>query len=234
MASDTSHLRFTVRKLEDQREFDLRVMFDTVIRSDAIFIFGRDDLYSDMLSEVALYYCGGWAKKIVINGLTAKQCEEMNLAFPGCEEWLRILGHFGIRRSDVRLLPPSEHTALEAKNLMALAREMEWEKLIVTAVPYHIQRCMLQAIACMREAGLWLDISAVCSKKAVDWDQRVTKKLLGGGGETGSRADHAAAEVRRAIKYGYHSGSFISNGTYRQGIEYFKERNRRRCENKTG
>ncbi len=227
-------MSFTAQDLAEQREFDLRVMFDAAPDVEAVFVHGRDDLYLPMLREAARMFFRRHAKKVVINGLSQAQCLERNLAYPGYEEWLRELVDLGIWSGDVILLPPSDHTGLESVNLIKLAQENFWEHLAIIGVPYHVQRCMLQMIGCMNDAGAELDVSAVCAKDGVDWDEPVTKIILGGGSEQGARSAHAASEVFRTLFYAVQGNATTRNATYVEGNEYFRKRNRRRRENKTG
>lgn len=224
-----SGMSFTVQDLAEQREFDLRVMFDTAIRGDAIFIHGRGDLYVPMLKKATWLYFRGYAKKIIINGLSRAQCLELNVCYLGHEEWTRKLTSFGVRSDSIVLLPPSNHTGFESVNLINLAQNNNWQRLIILGIPYHIQRCMLQMVGCLKDAGVEMDISTDCAKEPINLDEPFTRMVLGGSCEYGPRSAYVASEVYRSILYAMPENVGFRNATYAEGNEYFKVRNKRRA-----
>ena len=71
--------------------------------------------------------------QVVINGLTDEACLRTVSVYRGYETWLEELGSYGM--SKVMSIGPSPHSGAEAKNLIALANEMEWKTLhILTSV----------------------------------------------------------------------------------------------------
>jgi len=205
----------------------LFVLCDEEKKSDALFLHGRGDLVEEGLTLAYDLFRRGLTPKIVINGLTAEKCKELNLDYAGHEGWIDILEKIGARREDVLLLPPSNHTGEESENLVSMAKEQGWKTLTIVAAPYHQLRCFLQIIAAILKSDVDLDVYNQTLHN-VNWDKHVTKILMGGGAITGTRLDQIAGEYERILKYTkWGDIRFTRHATISEMLAYMEQRNKR-------
>lgn len=206
---------------------------------DALFIHGSpvrdDELELFLLENSVRFYTEGRVDRIVINGLSAETCRAKNLAYKGCEPWLRTLEELGVPDEGIVVLEPSPHTGAESRNLLKLAKTMEWTKLVIASQAYHQLRCFLQIIALMEEAGFWPDVYNVPAP-GVPWDYPMVKPVMAGGtgGITGdvqgALPEHIAAEYDRLVMYAQEPGvvdgrpRFTRHATIPEMLKYLKTR----------
>ena len=138
---------------------------------------------------------------LVVNGLTGEECDELNVAYTGLENWLEKLGTFGVQSYSVELLHNAPNTAAESKMLLLMAREKGWATLTIMSYPYHILRCFLQIISLMEESGIWLRVHCQTFQE-VEWTRPMAKPVMKGAEPVfGKLPEHIAAEFQRIITY---------------------------------
>ncbi|TSC68609.1 MAG: hypothetical protein G01um101456_569 [Parcubacteria group bacterium Gr01-1014_56] len=206
----------------------LLVLLDKRPKTDAMFIHGSsvtdpglDDATLKLSRETLKR---GDIGRIVINGVSESVCNEKNLAYFGCEPWLRTLAILGVERKDIVVLPESLHTAAESGNLITLALQSGWQSLTIFALPHHILRCMLQIVYLMEQRHVFLKVYAR-TLDSVDWNMDAEKTVLGGGFISGTMFNHIAAEYKRVEKYKRRDRvGFTPHATVGELIEYIHKR----------
>lgn len=216
----------------------LAVLCDERAFTDALFIHssqGDPELDTMELCEAFYYYTKNYntRKKIVLNGLTAKQCQELNLAYCGYEKWREYFLSFGIKKGAILLLPPSKHTGAESENLLHLAKEKGWKSMIIMAYPYHLLRCMCQIVAAMEKLQIHLKVYAKTFRfREIDWQRKMTRivmngaNVLGQGTVDGQMMKHIASELERVEKYAQEGGNFTRHATIPELLKYLAERDK--------
>lgn len=201
------------------------------VTCDAVFIHGscmRDDsLDGNLLETVLTVLRSGVTKKVVLNGLTRVQIREKGIvAYDGFEAWREFFLLHGIPADDIIVMKPSWHTAAESTNMLELAEQMGWTRIMVATQPWHILRCFLQTIAIMRSRESLLDVHCLTHHE-VSWNHHMVKGRLGGGMVDGNLLVHAASELENITRYGNPpetAGAFTQNATIPQMFEYLKVR----------
>ena len=171
---------------------------------------------------------------IVINGLTAKQCQELNLAYVGFEKWLKLIRPAYVPRSRIVVMPASRNTAEESRNFLLMAKERGWKKVTIASYPYHVLRCFLQIIALMKEMDM-MDLHVSCATfQGIDWNREMKKPVLGGqtvlgtGDIAGTLPRHIAEEFQRIVAYAQDpkltGKNYTRHATIPEMFEYLKNR----------
>lgn len=188
------------------------VLYDRPEVSDALFFHGapaRDNWFDGKLLDLASerYYAGPLHEHtIVLNGLTAEECQRRRLSYVGYETWKKKLVERGVREKDIIILPPSLHTGAESRNLLLMAKERGWERLIISSYPYHQLRCFLQIIALMPEVGYFPNVYNLTFHE-IGWDCHLVKTVmdgqtvLGGKDVGGTLPQHIQEEYARIVSY---------------------------------
>jgi len=208
----------------------LRVLCDEQKSADALFIHGlptTDDFHNNQaLATAVTAYQNGMAKNIVINGLTAGECEKLNLAYQGCDVWLSKLRKLGLASKDLIILPPSPHTAAESENLLRLAQSYKWKSLTITSMPHHQLRCFLAIVEAMSKLGVFLKVYNK-TFYTMNWAVEITKPVMGGGAIIGTVIKHVEEEFERIIRYAQPNGvGYTRHATIPEMFNYLAQRNR--------
>lgn len=174
-------------------------------KNDVIFVHAppyEKSLDKKLLLVAINSYKEGRVSKIIINGLSKELCDARNGAYCGYKKWLKFLLSQGIPRSDIIITPPAFHTADESIQLLTLAKENKWGKIIITSHPHHQLRCFLQAIAIMQEMNYWPNIYNL-THEGISWHQFMKKTVLDDMRSTvqGDFRVHITSEFERLIKY---------------------------------
>ncbi|MBI5077507.1 YdcF family protein [Candidatus Falkowbacteria bacterium] len=183
------------------------VLNDPCQHTEAMFIHGapaRDDqLDYRLLSRVVQ----AKNEKFILNGLTAKQCQELNLSYVGFEEWQRLLRENNVAQENIIIMPASKHTAEESRNFLLLVKKNGWKKVAIASYPYHILRCFLQIIELIKEMDM-IDLRVSCvTFYGIDWNRKLEKPVLNGqtvlgtGNVIGALSIHIAEEFKRIVAY---------------------------------
>ncbi len=211
------------------------VLSEEPVQSDTLFIHGsQGDAELDELETVQAgeFFYNGFCKRVVLNGLTAEVCKELNLAYRGYEVFLEgLTERMSIPMENIQLLVPSNNTAAESENLLTLARECGWKTITVMSYPHHQLRCFLQIVEAMRK----LDIRVRAYNQSFRlkdslWHKSMTKAVMAGGAAggvsvVGELRDHVSAEFARIVKYGQKkSAGFIPHATIEEAFAYIRER----------
>ena len=106
-----------------------------------------------LLQTVAEHHKNGRVEKIVLNGLTWKQCRDKNLSYEGYEPWREKLIKLGVEEEHIVVMTASSHTGVEASNFLGLAKENGWGSLLISSFPHHQLRCFLTIVAQMQSLG---------------------------------------------------------------------------------
>ncbi len=200
----------------------------------AIFIHGspiRSDELDEMLcNEVIKNH--RFDQKIVLNGLTAKQCKEKHIAYGGWEMWGEMM-EGKVDSENIILIPPSGHTGAESRNLLALANEKKWSSITIASYPHHILRCFLQIIALMPQDNV-IKVNPLTFNN-MSWNQSMEKPVMIGGTVLGAEKDivgdfqiHIQGEFERIVAYGQEPPlkdglpTFTRNATFSELFNYLK------------
>lgn len=188
----------------------LAVLSDTMPQSvEALFVHGspvRDNrLDQNIIRNAVTLYDRGTVNTIVLNGLTRQMCEERNTAYYGFESWQKMLLEQGVLKGDIVLLPPSNHTGMESRNLLTLAKERGWRTLGISSQAYHQLRCFLQIVALMPETD-WYPAVYNMPAPGIPWGYPMVKPVIKDASVfaedvTGSLAQHIEAEFQRVMAY---------------------------------
>ena len=213
------------------------VLNDPWEETEAILLHGAparsDELDRKLMHEVAAMRCltNG---HFVINGLTAKQCHELNLAYVGHEKWQELLHENHVVPQNIVVLPASRNTAEESRNFLLLAKERGWKKVAIASYPHHVLRCFLQIIALMKEMDM-MDLHVSCATfLGLDWNGELKKPVLGGqtvlgtGDISGTLPTHIAEEFQRIVAYAQDpkltGKNYTRHATIPEMFEYLKNR----------
>jgi len=213
------------------------VLNDSWEETEAILFHGAparsDELDRKLMHEVAAMRCltNG---HFVINGLTAKQCHELNLAYVGHEKWQELLHENHVVPQGIVVLPASRNTAEESRNFLLLAKERGWKKVAIASYPHHVLRCFLQIIALMKEMDM-MNLHVSCATfLGLDWNGELKKPVLGGqtvlgtGDISGTLPTHIAEEFQRIVAYAQDpkltGKNYTRHATIPEMFEYLKNR----------
>lgn len=209
-------------------EATLMVLMDKKVTTDFVFIHGSsvkdEKLDSDLLSLGAELLKSGQVKNIVINGLSSKDCEEKNIAYPGYDVWANKLQLLGV--SNINAIAPSWHTAAESSNLVDFAITMGWNEITIMAFPHHLVRCMCQVVYFLKKKNATHIKVYARTFDTIDWLQGAVKPVLGTGKSiNGTLFDHIEAEFQRIEKYMDPTGKgYTPHATLEEVIDYIKNR----------
>lgn len=210
------------------------VFMSKEVRTPAIFIHGSpiksEELDRALVESIDRMLFTVPVEKIIINGLSDKECVKSNVAYCGAETMKNRLcdEYVCIERENLLCIPPSRHTAAECREVIKMMKENGWDSITVATFPHHILRVMLQWVYCLKEAGVNFKVYHRTIGE-VDWNQPAVKPILGGGTEEGTLFDHIAGEYERIVRYGNpegqdEKGKFTPNATLKELIEYLRNR----------
>lgn len=203
------------------------VLKDTLpLKNDVLFVHApaSDSALDKKLLSTALdAYKNKRVKKIIINGISKKDCVERNSAYLGYEKWLKYFLQEGIPQKDIIVTPPTFHTAAETIYLLSLAKKNKWKKIIITSHPHHQLRCFLQAVAIMQEMNFWPKIYNL-THDGISWNQNLKKTILDGKEPAveGNLKIHIISEFERIIKYAQYksNAAYIRHATIPEMFKY--------------
>lgn len=135
-----------------ETKFIILIGNEPLKKSDAIILLAGDG-YNRVRKAYQLY-SEGWADLIVISGGTEDPSYGSFPASKMREELMR----FGVPRKHVRLEEKSKNTREQAEEIIALAKEKDWKKLILVASHYHQFRAFLTFLKVIREQKLAIQI----------------------------------------------------------------------------
>lgn len=138
--------------MTDQEKFIVLVFNEPLKNAEAIILLAGDGF--SRCQHAAWLYKQGWAKKIVISGGIANY----NYGSYPAKELLPELIKLGVKKSDVILDEQSMNTRDQAVNIVKLAREKKWKKIILVASHYHQSRAFLTFLQARKEARIKIQI----------------------------------------------------------------------------
>ena len=215
------------------------VLSEEEIHSDAFFIHGppmEDDKFEKIELKIASnFYKRGYASKILLNGITHRECCDSKLNYKGFERWKETLVSFGVKENDIAIFKSAKHTGTESTNMLLFAKKNDWKTVTIMSHPIHQLRCFLTAIGIMKSTGFFLKVyNRTFPLQRSDWIRDLTKIVLGGNTVMGSNdisgnmQDHINEEYKRIIFYaqdpkvvGKH---FTRHATIPEMFEYVKMR----------
>jgi uncharacterized SAM-binding protein YcdF (DUF218 family) len=123
--------------LSERELFIAVISGDTLVRSDVIVLLEGDG--TNRLSYSAELLKNGWAPKICFSG------GAINLPYGSYpfEHYRPHLEEYGLSESDFILEETSQHTQQQAEEIVKLAKQHHWKRLLLVASHYHQYRAYL-------------------------------------------------------------------------------------------
>jgi len=201
-------LERSIRQQPDSRE---RTLFQLVAMTMAsalphhaipsIFVHANVDLAREMMSHAAALLHAGRVETIAINGLSAADCEALNVNYSGYEDWVDYLtDKMKVPPSLIVRCSPARHTYEEAAALHRLATENAWAGVAFLSSPYHLLRCLLTQLAAMDRLNVSHCLYPI-TIPWVEWSTLIGKQLLSGETIKLSRAAMLEEEWDRIVRY---------------------------------
>lgn len=141
-----------IKNMTDKEKFIALIGNEKLKKSEAIILLEGDGFFR--CKHAAWLYQQSWAKKIIISGGIA----DYDYGSYPAEELLPKLIKLGVKRSDIALDEKSMNTRDQAINIIKLAIEKKWKKIILVASRYHQYRAFLTFLRAMEEARIKIQI----------------------------------------------------------------------------
>jgi uncharacterized SAM-binding protein YcdF (DUF218 family) len=194
--------------MSPKEQFVCMLPNDPLEKADAIALLEGDNL--DRIPEAARLFKEGFAPLIVITGGFRGDPAHSTPASEMKPEMVSA----GVPEKSIVLEESSQNTREQAVEVMKLAQEKAWKKLIIVASHYHQYRAFLTFLKAMREAELDL-VLMNAPVRDLPWFKDDTQ---------GKRVDLLAKEFERIAEY-QKKGHVAS---YEDGIEYLQWKESRR------
>ncbi len=152
-------------------------------KADAIILLEGDG-YFRVPWAVELYK-RNWAPKIVVSAVVDDKAYG---SFPGLEKKIK---QYKVPSKDIIIDTKSRHTRDQAVNIMEMAKEKKWKKIILVASHYHQYRACLTFLKAMREKKIKIQIINSPARD-LDWFSK---------NSWGKRFNLLEAEFERIKKY---------------------------------
>ena len=167
-----------------EQQFFCIIANDSLKKSDAIIILEGDGLMR--IPEGARLYKEGWAPVVVISGGISNPPHSIP-----AKEMLPHLKSAGVPVDAIILEEQSMHTRDQGVEIMKLAKEKNWQSIIIVASHYHQYRAYLTFLKALEESRLILNIISA-PVRDLPWFQN---------DEHGRRIDFLDAEMKRIELY---------------------------------
>ena len=216
-------------------EIFLRVLCDKAPeKADVLFIHSsfKDQYLEDCLTREATFlWQKGKCEFIVINGMTSLECAKENNISNGSEKYIERLISGGVLRDNILLIPSSHNTAEESQNILKMAKEKNWQTLLVMSTPHHQVRCFLTIVSTMEELDIHIKVYNTTFHN-VDWDMKVVRKVLGGQNVLGQKDEEGSfislmkGELERIKRYAIPSSNYNRSATIKEALDYLEKRDK--------
>jgi hypothetical protein len=201
----------------DLAELFLRALSDPLPREglDALFLFGQtvDNQASVFDTAERLYRITPELRLLMLDGGARS-------GYPGFAPWQAALTARSIAPDHIHPLPPADtaflHTRIEALALMDHLQQAPYQRVGVTAAPFHQVRAFMTAITVALEANLAVRLYS-CPGSPQDLTVPACHSQ---GNPSEQRRDLIAQELRRIETY-QHKGDLAATGTV---LAYLEER----------
>lgn len=194
--------------MNDKEKFIALLGSEKLKKAEAIILFEGDGLFR--CQHAADLYRQGWSKKIVISGDTT------NLGY-GSYPTIYLLPELlklGVAKKDILIDRDSINTLDQAVNILKLAKQKKWKRIILVASHYHQYRAFLTFLQELQ--GKKLKIELINSPADdLPWFSK---------NKWGRRIDLLESEFEKIEKYGQdgHVASFA------EAIKYFSLKEKRK------
>src|SRR3989338_2645428 len=189
--------------MSPREKFLAIVSNDTLEKADAIVVLEGDLL--ERVPEGVRLYKEGFAPFIVISGGDTNQPA---YAIPAAQMLPEFLKR-GVPREAILLEEKSQHTWDQATEIMKLAAEKKWKRIIIVASHYHQYRAFLTFLKAMKDASLSLILMSAPVRDLKWWEKT----------GRGLRIDNLGTELEKIDKYREEQGHVAS---YEEGIQYLQ------------
>jgi len=131
-----------------------KIMEEKPQEADAI-VWLQGDRY-DRARKVLGLFKKGWAKKILLSGNnippTMKRIEgvDYEITLINLADWLKKRG---VNSKDILIDDKSFNTAMQANNVLLIAKKKNWKKIILTATSFHQVRVFLTFLGANKRIG---------------------------------------------------------------------------------
>jgi hypothetical protein len=212
------HFGFILRYISSHPP--LKVVLTTMVlsdrpkeRVDTLFFFGRakGDDNDTIFNLAAKVYRSRSIRYIAINGT-----EDENKCGHTRTAWTKRLDALGVNVKRVLAYKESSNTTEEAKHMIDLAVEYEWQSAAILAQPHQVLRCMCALVKAMEERNYWMKIYCFCPESC-DWFETTRGS---GNRMPMPRWHHIGLEYSRVLKYGSHRHI----ATLKEVLKYYQRR----------
>ena len=137
--------------MTDQEKFICIISNDRLKKSDAIIILEGDGF--NRIAQGAKLFKEGWAPFVIISGGVVNPPHSIP-----AQDMLSHLIEAGVPENNIILEEKSLNTRDQGVEIMKLANEKKWKRIIIVASHYHQYRAYLTFLKAMRDSGSTLEI----------------------------------------------------------------------------
>lgn len=171
--------------MNNREKFICLVGNEPLKKSEAIILLEGDGFFR--VDQAVKLYKANWADKIIISGGLDNPAQG---SYPA-EKLLIELVNSGVVEKDIVLDFESQNTREQAENVLDMAKQRNWKRLILVASPYHQYRAFLTFLKRMQEINLDIEIINAPSRDLSWFIQN----------DWGSRFDLLESEFEKIEKY---------------------------------
>jgi uncharacterized SAM-binding protein YcdF (DUF218 family) len=173
-----------------------------LLKSDAIVVLTGEDWEPRVATAIEMMRTGG-APVIVLSG-------GVDSAFQKSAKSLHhLLIGMGVAPGKIELEDRSQNTREQACNIVELASQRGWKRILLVASAYHIARAYLTFVKAVREAGLEKDLHICAAPAHGKWFENPQ-------GASANRFGLLGVEMDKIERYAKHVA------TFNEGLDYIK------------
>lgn len=139
----------------------------------------------------ALHMCGGGPYRATPESPVAFA------GFPAWHEWFKLHGVIPDQVIEIPRLSHPWHTGAEAREFIKLAKQKRWERVFIVAPPFHITRCLANAVTFAKRLDVKVRIYCIPGP-ADPWHENT---LYAQGKERLARLDSVASEYKKLDEF---------------------------------
>jgi uncharacterized SAM-binding protein YcdF (DUF218 family) len=188
--------------LSEREKFIILVDNDSIKKSDVIVLLEGDGV--NRVKKTAALYLEGWANRILFSG----GIKDLSYGSYPAEYVVPALIKMDVPEESILIDEKSQHTKDQAENVVTLALENKWKKIILVASHYHQYRAYLTFLKIILENNYKIELINAPVNDLL-WFEKL---------DWGIRFDLLDSEFERIKKYAAQGDL----ATFEQAIEYQK------------
>ncbi len=189
--------------LSEREKLTVLINNEPLKKSEAVILLEGDGF--SRLSYSAKLYQEHWAPKIVISGGISN---ESYGSFPAKKLLVKLI-ELGVPEKDIFLEEASQNTAEQARNIISLAKQNNWKRIILVASHYHQLRAFLTFLKALKDSKIDLEIINSPTRDLSWFEQN----------PWGKRIELLESEYEKIEKYKDDVASFAEGIAYQQQKE---------------